>query len=399
MAIKNEVFDGRAVEISYSRNLCHIESSLAAFTLRDKGLVNAELFRNLYLCQSGVLTCLPQEIGKPLGIIEARAHDVGMSTYSEELVGRLWDYQRQEYPVVEEFFERPQSGFQRPPVFLKDKAAENVLHRGDASTIELRKLEDTLPRNERHRWFRSMKSSQALAQSVFGNLIVSGEIGKLYDLLDDDGTSAFGDAVLSPSVVKLEHSVNHLGEPRQTSLDVFVDGGYNVAVECKLSEIDIGRCSRPSIRPTETRYDTEYCNGSYRRQLGRKNRCSLSEIGVKYWDFIPRLFKWESNRDWENCPLYDTYQLVRNILAVCVKPDGTVTLNDGNALLLYDERNPAFQEGGKGQVAFMKVGTALREPAVLRKCSWQQLVEHLREQSVLPWLTGKLAAKYDCVLR
>ena len=317
-----------------------------------------------------------------------------MGAYLEDLTTRLWDYQREYYPNVEEYFERTQSDLRRPPIFMKDKAGDNVLHRRGAPPEEVAHLEALLPTRERHRWFRSMKSSQALVQSVFGNLILSGEIGELNDVLDDDGQKAFGGAVMSPSSVKLEHSVKHLGEPRGTSIDVFVEGHHRVAVECKLSESDIGRCSRPAIRPTQRRYSTDHCDGGYRRQRGRENRCSLSEIGVKYWDLVPRVLSWDNERDWDVCPLLDSYQLVRNILAVCVKEDGTVASDEAHVLLVYDQRNPAFQRGGKALAAFTKTHDALLDPGVLRRCSWQRLIGHLRLKSVLPWLTEALAAKY-----
>ena len=41
-------------------------------------------------------------------------------------------------------------------------------------------------------------------------------------------------------------------------------------------------------------------------------------MGIKYWQFIPLLFEWSSDRDYDPCPLRDNYQLVRNILAACI---------------------------------------------------------------------------------
>ena len=87
-------------------------------------------------------------------------------------------------------------------------------------------------------------------------------------------------------------------------------------------------------------------------------------------------------------------QLVRNILAVGVKPDGSVSLHDGHAVLIYDDRNPAFQKGGLGLIGYLETKKALREPTMLRKCSWQRIAQYLREKEVLPWLTENLALKY-----
>ena len=88
------------------------------------------------------------------------------------------------------------------------------------------------------------------------------------------------------------------------------------------------------------------------------------------------------------------YQLVRNVLAAGVKPDGTVSLNNGHAVLIYDERNPAFQNNGAGLIAYVEVQKALQEPTMLRKSSWQRVVKHIREKDGLSWLTENLSLKY-----
>jgi hypothetical protein len=120
----------------------------------------------------------------------------------------------------------------------------------------------------------------------------------------------------------------------------------------------------------------------------------LTEIGVLYWRYLPSLFKWKNDSDLNPCPLNKNYQLVRNVLAVGVKPDGTVSFNDGHVLLIYDERNPAFQNNGDGLRAYMETREALQEPTMLRKCSWQRIVQLLREKDILSWLTENLALKY-----
>ena len=81
-------------------------------------------------------------------------------------------------------------------------------------------LTETLPRRNRHKWFRSMTSSQALAQSVFGNLIVSG-------LLHTPErhrykTRASLSSVLRPESAKLEFEVGFFrrapqDEPRRSN--------------------------------------------------------------------------------------------------------------------------------------------------------------------------------------
>jgi len=78
----------------------------------------------------------------------------------------------------------------------------------------------------------------------------------------------------------------------------------------------------------------------------------LTDIGVLYWKYIPQIFKWRENADLAQCPIYKNYQLVRNILSACVRKDGTVSLNNGHVVLIYDERNPSFNPGGAGFKAY-----------------------------------------------
>lgn len=314
--------------------------------------------------------------------------------YLSELNQRYWEYQKRYFGEWDRYFERPNNHDQRPPVFIKKEAWRNILFDPNASQQETRKLCDLLPERERHRWFGSMNSSHALTQSIFGNLIVHGKIEELIGLQDDDGFNLFGKAIVSSDRFSMEHKIDYLGEPKRTSIDVYLNGEYRIAIECKLRESEVGECSRPDLTKKDSNYEKDHCNGTYTKQRNRKERCSLSEIGVKYWHYIPQIIEWKNDCDNDPCPLNKTYQLVRNILAVCVTPDGKVSHNLGHAIMIYDERNPAFQEGGKGYNAFKYIKESLKEQSILRKCSWQRIVEHLREKKLLPWLTERLKEKY-----
>ena len=115
---------------------------------------------------------------------------------------------------------------------------------------------------------------------------------------------------------------------------------------------------------------------------------------MKYWGFVPELFKWKNDEDHSPCPFFRNYQLARNLLAIGVQPDGSVSLDKGHAVLIYDERNPAFQEHGKGYQAYQETRLALKKPNMLRKTNWQSITEFLRRNSILPWLTDELEKKY-----
>jgi hypothetical protein len=315
-------------------------------------------------------------------------------TYKTELNQRYWEYQAVHFPVWEKFFDRPKAEGIRPPVFRREEAWRNVIVSPNASPQEIRRVLAFVPVGERHKWFRSMNSSQALAQSIFGNLAVYGFLHLLTDLQSDEGGSLFGVAQVSPNNFEMEFKVNYLGEPRSTSLDGYISGDYRVAIEYKFTEMEFGTCSRPRLTPKDSKYEREYCNGNYFRQETRQERCPLNSIGVLYWRFVPFLFKWQSDKDWFPCPLNRNYQLVRNILAIGAKADGSVSVDNGHVVVIYDERNPAFQEQGNAFSAYKETRAALRKPTMLRKCSWQRIIKHIRSCGSLPWLTEHIALKY-----
>jgi hypothetical protein len=93
-----------------------------------------------------------------------------------------------------------------------------------------------------------MSSSQALALSFFGNLVVYGQLDWLSDLKDDDYKALFGTADLSAYSFSMEHEIAILNEPRPTILDVFISGRRRVAIECKLFETEVGCCSRTRLK-------------------------------------------------------------------------------------------------------------------------------------------------------
>ena len=311
--------------------------------------------------------------------------------YKKELIIRFWAYQASVFPNWKEYFDRPYASDVHPPVFHKDKVWKNVIVRPGAGQEEVHRLFSQL-KGVRHKWFRSMNSSQALALSVLGNLAIYGHLNHLAEIKCDNGLPLLGEEL--PGDFTMEYEVNYLGEPRSTRLDALLDGNYQVAIECKFTETEVGSCSRPRLRPKDSNYSTAFCDGNFTKQRGRKEKCSLTEIGVLYWKYVPAVFKWRNDIEHRPCPLYKNYQLVRNVLAACVQPGGSVSLNHAHALVFYDQRNPAFQKGGDGFTAFEKTRQALKVPSLLRKCSWQSILTHIRKEGILPWLTEELNLKY-----
>jgi hypothetical protein len=314
--------------------------------------------------------------------------------FKADLNIRYWHYQQSNYPDVEKFFEHPLGLNGHPPVFLPSESWRNVIINPIANQQEINELLALVPDGEKHKWFRSMNSSQALAQSVLGNLKINNTLHYLSTIKDDSGLDLFGNAELSSDNLTLEYKVDYLGEPRSTSLDGYITGDYRIAIECKFTEAEIGTCSRPRLTPNNSNYEKDYCNGTFSIQKRRNERCSLTEVGVLYWRYVSDLFNWKNDADLNPCLLYKNYQLVRNLLAVGVKSDGSVSVNNGHAVLIYDERNPAFQKGGDCDIVYSETKNALRESKMLRKCSWQRIIRLLRDQNILPWLTQNLEFKY-----
>jgi len=311
--------------------------------------------------------------------------------YEARLVERLWRYREDRFAEATRLFDDhvPPA----PPVFRRGEVLRNVLTRPDADPEERRALLTSLPRGG-HRWLGSMKSSQALVWSVFANLAASDRLHLLAGLSDDRGRPLFPGA--GRAALRLEASVDCLGEPTPTSLDaLFEVGGYRIALEGKLTEIDVGTCSRPSLRPgTDASYERDHCDGSYSHQRNRVTRCSLAEVGVAYWRHVPTLFRWSAETDQDPCPLRTTYQLVRNVLAATVRGDGRADAARGHAILLYDERNPKFGPDGVAWQAVQEVRAALNCPGLLRLGTWQQVAGAVAGDPEVGWLAEELQVKY-----
>jgi Restriction Endonuclease associating with ARP len=224
-----------------------------------------------------------------------------MNAYADQLVVRMNAYAHERFDAA---LLETGSDPHRPPVFLAEHATSNLLLPPDPDLASA--VVKMVPVPARHRWFRSMKSSQALTQSVFGALAATGHLAVLGALTAECGRPAFTE---TPNLLNmtLEQPVNWLGEPRPTSIDVcFESPRYRIAVECKLSESLFGACSRPKL----PRDDPSHCDGTYTVQDGRRTRCALTEIGVQYWHHAPAVLHWNPDVDHVPCPLARTYQLV-----------------------------------------------------------------------------------------
>jgi len=130
-----------------------------------------------------------------------------MVAYKAELNRRYWEYQQSHFPDWQRFFERPYAPDGRPPVFLTREAWRNVPVSPQAGQPVRYRLLAQIPKPYRHKWFRSMNSSQALAQSVLGNLAIYGLLPCLTELQADEGEPLLGKAHVSSHGFAMESSL------------------------------------------------------------------------------------------------------------------------------------------------------------------------------------------------
>ena len=307
--------------------------------------------------------------------------------YRDLVFGQLWDWAERHCAGNLDGGRREG----RPPVLWRKFAGRNVLVPPDRARADA--IREAIGPKQRHRWFHSLRSSQALKQSVFGAARVLGRLDVLEVTAECGRPAFFADS--GGWRLEMEHAVGTLNERRPTIVDVLLDGpGRRVAVECKFMEAEFGKCSRPALKPGDFSYDRQRCDGSYRVQAGRRERCALTEIGIRYWRYLPRVFNWAADRDHVPCPFHAGYQLARSALAACFTPDGGFDPDRGHALLIYDKRNPAFADGGEAERQWRDTLDACRVPGLLRRVSWQRLAAAIAVAPELAWLAEGLRAKY-----
>ncbi len=133
--------------------------------------------------------------------------------YKEALVQRFWTFQKARYGEENHLFEKTVvENPKRPPVFLREYGHENVLVNEDLGKEVIEQVRNLIPEREWHIKFTSMTSSQALAQSVFGNLKAQDKMGCLSGLLGDDGNPLFITGEATGGNLEMEKTILYLGE-------------------------------------------------------------------------------------------------------------------------------------------------------------------------------------------
>lgn len=160
-------------------------------------------------------------------------------------------------------------------------------------------------------------SSQALAIDIFGTIKVSSE----KDLILTELASRCGISSNGRWSLELEwiDPNNSLAEPRPTQVDALAFGQTGLLlIECKFREAS-GACSQPTALTAGKHRGLRQCTGDYVTQKnpvnGRIARCALTGKGVRYWEFIPKIFGLADDADHRPCPFRgDAYQWMRNLV-------------------------------------------------------------------------------------
>ncbi len=156
------------------------------------------------------------------------------------------------------------------------------------------------------------QSSQALAIDVFGCLKLSPIKNQLINLF-------FKNTSNSDWKMKFEYSdENLLNEKTSTQIDVVLESNKLVyLVECKFTETG-GSCSQTN--KLKSIGNLPQCNGNYEMQKNPhpdynfESKCALTGKGIRYWEFIDKLFTYSSSNEYHPCPFKGSeYQWMRNI--------------------------------------------------------------------------------------
>ena len=160
-------------------------------------------------------------------------------------------------------------------------------------------------------------------------------------------------------------------------------GESRVAAECTCTEREVGRCSRPTVRPGRTVNDErDHGDGSDTRPRGRRTSGSLTETRVCDWQYWRERFDGSADQNTNPCSLDGTDQLARTVLAACVEPDGPVDADGDQARVIDDARHPAFLSGGEAARPWdAATGALVRRPR-RRRCLWPPLPRSPRRPSL-----------------
>lgn len=211
-----------------------------------------------------------------------------------------------------------------------------------------------------------VQSSQALAIDVFGTLLAA----PTREAVLDGWAAALGLPAGGPWEVALEwrDPANHLREKTRTVVDAMARSPQTlIFFEGKFTESDGGGCSQTGRLPSGPHRGQRQCTGSYMWQVnpatGEEARCALTAKGLRYWEVVPRVFDYDAEQSYFECPFAGAwFQWMRN-LTVCYEA------------AQQSGRRPAF-------VVAYADGPGLSMAARVRSAEWERLRGRLQPRAI-----------------
>lgn len=247
-------------------------------------------------------------------------------------------------------------------------------------------------------------SSQALVVDVFGTL----QAAPGREAVLDRWALELGLPAGGPWEVTLEwrDPENHLREQQPTWVDAVARSPHAlIFFEGKFTEGNGGRCSQPGRLKSGPHKGLRQCTGSYMWQVnpvdGAEARCALTAKGIRYWDLVPRVFDYDPDQSYLDCPFAGPwFQWMRN-LTVCfevarhagLRPAVVVAYADGPGLPMAARVRSAEWARLLGRL--QPDAVAFRALPFQTLIAWAQ--QAARADPVWPDLAAWVQAKIDAV--
>jgi hypothetical protein len=159
------------------------------------------------------------------------------------------------------------------------------------------------------------QSSQTLALDVFGTLKFARSRDRICDHLailleTPDG----GPWEIHLEYVDPDNTLNEAAHKSQ--LDVLLQGARSlIAIECKFAETRLEPCGQTG----KTGKGLVQCTGNYETQVnpsnGRTALCALTGKNIRYWEYVPRVFRLSAEGPHRPCPFAGPwYQWMRTLV-------------------------------------------------------------------------------------
>ena len=176
-----------------------------------------------------------------------------------------------------------------------------------------------------HKYLHHGLSSQAMLFNLLGPLVVGGRFDVIDEILKIAGVKSQGKVTTVEFEIEDREVFNEKqAQPTSVDLVIYSDAGEKYFCEFKFTEAEFGGCSL---------FFKGDCDG--RNPSEKLDICILHDAGRRYWELMEnfKLITPMVKKD-SRCPFVDLYQAYRVTMFSLEK--------NGDFILIYDERNPAF---------------------------------------------------------